>query len=78
MARRSLTLVIDEELLQKARRLAAKRQTSVNELVRQHLEQLTSEEQRRLAAWEAIRHLVERPRARMGDRLPSRDELHER
>jgi len=58
--------------------VAARRHTTVNELVRQLLERLTDDERRRLAAWESIRDLVEHPRVEIGDRLPSRDELHER
>ncbi len=79
MARRNLTLVVEEELLQQARSVAARRHTTVNELVRQLLERLTDDEQRRLAAWESIRPLIDEAPVRLGGRpLPSRDELHER
>ncbi|HEX5757784.1 MAG TPA: hypothetical protein VF121_01175 [Thermoanaerobaculia bacterium] len=77
MARRSLTLVVDEELLQQARSVAARRRTTVNELVRQLLERLTDDEQR-LAAWDSIRPLIDEGPVRIGGALPSRDELHER
>ncbi len=78
MARRKLILSLDEELLRQARVVAARRHTTVNELVRQLLERLTDDEGRRLAAWESIRDLVEHPRVVIGGRLPTRDELHER
>ena len=78
MTKRNLTVTLDEELLLEARVLAARRRTSVNEMVRRHLEGMIGEERRRLAAWERVRQMVERPHAVIGDRLPSRDELHER
>lgn len=79
MGRRKLTLSLDEELLRQARVVAARRHTTVNELVRQLLERLINDERRRrLAAWESIRDLVEHPRVVIGGRLPTRDELHER
>jgi hypothetical protein len=37
-----------------------------------------SREPRRLAALDRIRGLLDRPSATIGERLPSRDELHER
>jgi plasmid stability protein len=78
MGKRNLTIALDEELLLEARVLAAKRRTSVNEMVRQHLENLVGSERRRRAAWAQVRSLVEEPRARAPGPLPSRQEIHER
>jgi len=78
MNKRNLTLALDEELLLQARVVAAKRRTSVNEIVRRHLEFVVGEERRRLSAWERVRSLVERPRVRIEGSLPSRDEIHAR
>lgn len=78
MSKRNLTVTLDEELLLEARVLAARRRTSVNEIVRRHLESVVGEERGRQVAWERIRPLVERPRAVIGGKLPPRDELHER
>lgn len=78
MSKRNLTVTLDEELLLEARVLAARRRTSVNEMVRRHLEGIVGEERRRLAAWERVRPLVERPKAVIGGALPSREEIHER
>jgi hypothetical protein len=78
MSKRNLTVTLDEELLLEARVLAARRRTSVNEMVRRHLAGIVGEERRRLAAWERVRPLVERPKAVIGGTLPSRDEIHER
>lgn len=78
MARLNMTLAIEEELLQAARAVAAERQTSVNEMVRQYLQQVVGEERRRQAAWDRIRSLVETPPVVLDEPRPSRDELHAR
>lgn len=76
--RLNVTLVVEEELLREARAVAAQRRTSVNDMVRKFLEDVVRQEGRRLAAWERVRRLVERPTVELGARRPSRDELHER
>ena len=78
MRRLNVTLAIEEELLQAARAVAAQRQTSVNEMVRQYLEQVVGKERRRHAAWERIQGLLEQPPVVLGGPRPSRDDLHER
>ena len=78
MKRVNVTLAIEEDLLQEARAVAARSHTSVNEMVRSYLQQVVGKEQRRLAAFNRIRGLLERPSVTIGGRLPSRDELHER
>lgn len=78
MKRLNVTLVVEEDLLREARALAARRRTSVNEMVREFLKQLVSQESRRLAAWERIRPLLDSPPVHLGGPRPSRDELHER
>jgi len=76
--KRNLTLALDEELLLEARVVAARQHTSVNEMVRQHLESVVGKKQERLAAWDRVRPLLENPRFEVGDGFPSRDQLHER
>jgi len=76
--RLNMTLVVEEDLLREARAVAARRRTSVNEMVREFLKEMVSQESRRLAAWERIQPLLDRPSVRLGDSRPSRDELHER
>jgi hypothetical protein len=78
MKRLNLTLVVEEELLQEARALAARRRTSVNDLVRGFLADMVGQESRRLAAMKRIQPLLDRPRVHLGQPRPSRDELHER
>lgn len=60
----------DEKLPLEVRVPAARRRTSPDERSR--------EERLRLAAWDQVRALVERPKAVIGGALPSRDEVHER
>jgi hypothetical protein len=78
MRRLNLTLVVEEDLLREARAVAARRRTSVNEMVRQFLKDAVGQESRRLAALERIQPLLDRPIVHLGLPRPSRDELHER
>jgi hypothetical protein len=76
--RLNVTLVVEEDLLREARAVAAQRRTSVNEMFRQFLKDVVSEESRRHAALERIQPLLDRPSVHLGGPRPSRDELHER
>ena len=78
MKRLNVTLVVEEDLLREAREVAARRRTSVNEMVREFLKDVVSRESRRLAALERIQPLLDRPAVHLGGPRPSRDELHER
>jgi plasmid stability protein len=78
MRRLNVTLAVEEDLLREARAVAARQHTSVNEMVRDFLKEVVSQESRRLVAFERIRHLLDRPAVHLGGPLPSRDELHER
>lgn len=74
---RNLTLSIDDDLLAKARVLAAMRRTSVNEMVRGFLERLVEEERSKDEAREELLRLMETSKGRMGDWRPgSRDEIY--
>jgi hypothetical protein len=76
--RLNVTLVVEEDLLREARAVAAQRRTSINEMMRQFLKDVVSQESRRLAALDRIQPLLERPAVHLGESRPSRDELHER
>lgn len=78
MKRLNVTLVVEEDLLREARALAARRRTSVNEMVREYLADMVSQESRRLTAMARIQPLLDRPAVHLGQPRPSRDELHER
>ena len=76
--RLNLTVVVEEDLLREARAVAARRRTSVNEMMRSFLKDVVSQEGRRLAAFERIKPLLDQPAVVLGTPRPSRDELHER
>ncbi|MBI1339479.1 hypothetical protein GC169_04605 [bacterium] len=76
MAAKNLTLAIDEDLLDKARVIAAMKRTSVNELVRGYLERLVEQERGKDEAAEALLKLSRESEARMGDWRPSRADTY--
>jgi hypothetical protein len=73
---KNLTLTIDEELLRKARVLAAMKRTSVNEMVRTYLDRVVREEQEADEVTEALLKLADESTARMGDWRPGRAETY--
>ena len=76
--KQNLTLTVDEELLRDARKVALDRKTSVNQLVREYLEQLVSERSRQQSARKWISELFEKSSIVVGKRAWNRDDLHER
>ena len=74
----NITLKIDDQLLEKARRLAAKRKTSINALVRQRLEEFVSTDLGREAILAGLESFFQRSKAKVGERTWTRDELYER
>ena len=76
--KQNLTLVIDEDLLLAARKIALDRRTSVNQLVREYLAGLVEETGRRNLARARLNKALEGGLVEVGDRHWSRDELYER
>ena len=74
----NVTLKVDDEILKKARELASRRNTSINAIVRQTLEDLVTKDRSRKAALEGLESLWQKTRARIGKKKWTRDELHER
>ena len=75
---RNLTIALDEEVIRRARVVAARRGISMSALVRQELLRLAQEDAAYDGAREAARKRLGSP-SRLGDgRLPSREELHDR
>ena len=74
----NLTLKIDDKLLEKARRLASRRETSINAIVRRRLEEFVSSDLSRQAAIKGLESFYDRCGARIGRKTWTRDELYER
>jgi len=74
----NVTVKIDDELLAKARLLAAQRNTSINAIVKQKLEEFVATDLKREATLRGLEDFYARSRARVGKKTWSRDEVHER
>lgn len=76
--RQNVTLVIKEDMLLAARKVALDRRTSVNQLVREYLAALVDESSRRRLARARLRKAFETGLVAVGDRNWSRDDLYDR
>jgi hypothetical protein len=76
--RRNVTLVVEENLLLAARKVALDRRTSVNQLVREYLAALVEEPSRRRLARARLRTAFETGLVGVGKRKWSRDDLYDR
>ena len=77
-ARQNVTLVVEEDLLLAARKVALDQRTSVNQLVRDYLAALVEEPSRRRLARARLKKAFETGLVHVGDRNWSRDDLYER
>lgn len=77
-ARQNVTLVVEEELLLAARKVALDQRTSVNQLVREYLAALVEQPSRRRLARTRLRKAFEKGLVAVGDRKWSREDLHDR
>lgn len=76
---KNITLAIEEKILDEVRVYAARRRTSVNALVREHLESLVRGQNRAREAVEELRRLRATTHARLGsDFRFDRDDSHAR
>ena len=76
--RQNVTLVVEEDLLLAARKVALDQRTSVNQLVREYLTALVEEPSRRRLARARLRHAFDSGLVGVGDRNWSRDDLYDR
>lgn len=75
---RNITLAIDEALLERVRVVAAERKTTVNALVREYLERLSTESDRIAEARRRLLDLAGNSKARIGPNYRwNRDEIYE-
>ena len=75
---RNITLTLDEDLIQRARVLAARRNRSVSALLREELSRLVASDEAYETAKRAALARLERGAHLGGGLLPRRDELHDR
>ena len=78
MSMKNITLSVDAEVLIAVRRYAADRDASVNAIVRDFLAGIAERHDQARQARKRIQQLSEQSNARIGPRVWSRDELHER
>ena len=76
--KRNLTLAFDEDLLIRARISAAKRQTSLTNLIRRMIQELVATDQQRSRALSRLKSRMRNPRIQVGKSRWTRDEFHER
>jgi hypothetical protein len=77
-SKQNLTLVVEEDLLLAARKIALDQRTSVNQLVREFLEGLVEETGRRRMARARLKAAFDKGLVTVGDRNWSREDLYER
>lgn len=75
---KNITLAVDEETLREVRKIAAERETTVNALVREYLEQLAAQKANRARMRRKLSKFVAKSRAAVGPLTWSRDETHAR
>lgn len=73
---KNITLAIDDKILQDARKYAARRNTTVNAIVRDHLTRLAAEDDRAAQARKRLIELAQNSKAVIGSW--SREELYDR
>ena len=75
---KNLTLALDETLLSQSRAIAAKRKTTVNNMVREFLQKIAETETQAEEAMRELARMSNRTQARLGERSWTREELYDR
>jgi len=75
---KNITLSVREETLREVRKIAAERETTVNALVRDYLEQLAAHKAKRARMRRQLTKFVAKSRAAVGPITWTRDEAHAR
>lgn len=76
--KQNVTLVVEEEVLLAARKVALDQRTSVNQLVREYLAAVVEGPSRRRIARARLKAAFEKGLVEIGDRSWSRDDLYDR
>jgi hypothetical protein len=75
---KNITLSVDDEVLSAVRRHAAERNSSVNALVRDYLNNLAAHDDRAARARARLRQLSRRSSGKLGNKTWTREDLHDR
>jgi hypothetical protein len=78
MARRNLTIQLDEATIRRAKIIAVEHGVSIGGLVTHQIEHLVAQADRYNAARELILSHLKKPPFRLGGARPNREELHDR
>ena len=78
MPKRNLTLQLDDDVIRRAKVIAAERDTSVSRLVADQLDELVTRDASYDAAHRRVLRQLDQVRGRNGERRWSRSDLHER
>ena len=74
----NVTLKIDDDLLKKARQIAAERKISINAIIREKIEEFVSQDSRKETSLMGLESFYYRCKAQIGEKTWTRDEIHER
>jgi len=76
---RSISMLIDEKLLSKAKKIAREKNTSINNLIRNYLSQLVDKENmKKEDVVSELETIFDNSQMRVGDKNWRRDQLYER
>ena len=76
--KKNLTLALDEQLIVKARVIAARRRTSLTSMVRRSIEDLVSRDELQVQARRRLKARMSDPAFEVGQTRWTREDLHER
>ncbi len=75
---KNITLAVDDDVLAAVRRHAAEQNSNVNALVREYLTNLAGHQDRANRARARLRQLSRQAQGRLGKKIWTREELHDR
>jgi hypothetical protein len=74
----NITLKVDDRVLEKARRLAMQKKTSINAIIRNKIQEFVSSDSSRESSIKGLDNFFNRSKARVGKRSWTREDLYER
>ena len=74
----NITFKIDDDLIKKARNLAAEKKTSINAMIKKNIEDFVSQNLKKEAALRGLESFFNRCQSRVGTKTWTRGQIHER